>query len=151
LHLYFREMAQKPIEEVIMFQLDQAVKATRQYSQKEMDKMGLGVTVEQWVLLKIIHEKQPLTQRELAHESYRDPASITRTLDLLEKKGLILREAVEENKRSYHISLTKSGTSFIDKNMELIYNLRQKSTDGLNAEELKELSRMLKTIKENMT
>ena len=95
--------------------------------------------------------KKPLTQRELAHESYRDPASITRTLDLLEKKGLILREAVEENKRSYHISLTKSGTSFIDKNMELIYNLRQKSTDGLNAEELKELSRMLKTIKENMT
>lgn len=133
-----------------MFQLDQAVKATRQYSQKEMDRMGLGVTVEQWVLLKIVHEKQPLSQRELAKESYRDPASITRTLDLLQKKGLLQRDAVEENKRSYHILLTKEGSAFIDQNMKLIFELRRRSTEGLNNDELIELSRMLKKIKENM-
>ncbi len=143
-------MAQKPIEEVIMFQLDQAVKATRQFSQKEMDRLGLGVTVEQWVLLKIVHEKQPLSQRELAKESYRDPASITRTLDLLEKKGLLQRDAIEENKRVYHILLTKEGSAFINRNMKLIFELRRRSTEGLSKDELQELSRMLRKIKENM-
>ena len=86
-------------------------------SQKEFDKLNLGITVEQWVILKFLSEKTDLNQKELAVKSNRDPASITRTLDLLEKKDLLKRLAIPNNRRSYKIGLTIKGKNFIKKNM----------------------------------
>ncbi len=81
------------IESVILFQLDKTSKTAKQYSQREFERLGLGITVEQWILLKIIHESDDISQKELADQSFRDPASITRTLDLLHSRGFIDRLA----------------------------------------------------------
>lgn len=138
------------IEDVILFQIEQASKASKQYSQREFDRLGISITVEQWVLLKIISESTDLTQKELALKSSRDPASITRTLDLLQKKEYITREKVPNNRRSYFICLTKSGVQFIDKNMSVVTSQREKSVEGLSKDELKMLSNLLKRIRKNM-
>ena len=42
----------KKIEDVILFQIDQTSKISKKHSQKEFDKLKLGITVEQWVILK---------------------------------------------------------------------------------------------------
>src|SRR5687768_6069159 len=94
------------LNDVILFIIDQTSKIARQYSQNEFDLLKIDVTVEQWVLLKIIHENEGLSQTVLAEKSHRDPASITRTLDLLEKKRLILRQPIPENRRQYNLKLT---------------------------------------------
>lgn len=138
------------IESVILFQIDQASKASKVYSQREFDKLGLGITVDQWVLLKIISESNELSQKELAKKSYRDPASITRTLDLLATKGLLQRIPVPENRRTYHIELTSAGRNFIDLHLPMIQSHRKKSVEGLSKSDLKTLSEMLRQIKENM-
>lgn len=142
---------QSKIESVILFQIEQASKASKVYSQREFDKLGLGITVDQWVLLKIISESTALTQKELAIKSYRDPASITRTLDLLAKKDLIKREAVADNRRTYHIALTQNGFDFVKDHMPMIQTHRDKSVEGFSQTELSQLSEMLKRIKENMS
>lgn len=141
----------KKIENVILFQIEQASKASKVYSQREFDKLGMGITIDQWVLLKIISESEDLTQKELATKSFRDPASITRTLDLLSKNGFLTREPVPENRRSYHIALTSKGAQFIEKHMPMIQAHRQKSVEGFTKTELGSLSDMLLRIKENMT
>ncbi len=138
------------IENVILFQIDQTNKVVKSYSQRELDSLGIDITVEQWVLLKIVSENTDLTQRELANKSRRDPASITRTLDILSKKGFISREKIPENRRSYHITLTKTGTDFISKNMKVIKKQRQQSIKGFSKEELDQLSSYLLRIQENM-
>lgn len=140
----------KRIEEVILFQLDQATKASKIYSQRVLDDLGIKITVEQWVLLKIISESENLTQRELALKSSRDPASITRTLDILQKKGFISRENVPDNRRSYYIILTGTGDDFINTNMKIITDLRRKSVEGISKEDLNKLSDLLGRIKKNM-
>ena len=141
----------KSIEEVILFQIEQASKAAKIFAQRELDQQGIDVTVEQWILLKIIHEFSGLTQRELAIKSSRDPASITRTLDILERKQFISRNPVEGSRRSFSIQLTKTGQTFVDKNIEFVQGLRKKSVEGINPDELKTLTRLLGKIKENMT
>ncbi len=139
------------IESVVLFQIEQASKASKVYSQREFDKLGLGITIDQWVLLKIISESEDLTQKELASKSYRDPASITRTLDLLGNKGFITRESVPDNRRSYHIVLTNIGSQFIATHLPMILEHRKKSVEGLSKTELNSLSDMLQKIRENMT
>lgn len=138
------------IEDVILFQLDLTSKVSKQYSQRDFDKLKLGITVEQWVLLKIISESNDLTQKELAKKSYRDPASITRTLDILEKKKMVFREAVSGNRRSYHILLSESGKIFIDKHMDLIQAHRENSIKGISKKELSMMSDVLTRMRENM-
>lgn len=141
----------KNIEDVILFQIDKTSKVSKQYSQKEFDKINLGITVEQWILLKIIQESSELSQKELAIKSLRDPASITRTLDILEKKGYIKREAIPNNRRQYNICLTREGADFVRVNMKTVHQLRQKSIKGITHEELTMLSSILQKIQQNMS
>jgi DNA-binding MarR family transcriptional regulator len=141
----------KDIENVILFQIDKTSKVAKIYSQREFDQANLGITIDQWVLLKIIHELNGLSQKELAKVSLRDPASITRTLDLLQKKELVYREAIPENRRQYSICLTKNGKLFVKKNMKMVEKHRKLSTEGFSKKELKSLKSMLIRIQENMS
>lgn len=140
----------KDIKDVILFQIDWTSKVSKQYSQREMDRLNLGITVEQWIILKIVSESTNLTQKELAKRSFRDPASITRTIDLLEKKNYLVREPVENNRRAYHIRLTSEGGKFIHKNMAFVQSQRDLSTEGITNKELKILSDVLLKIRNNM-
>lgn len=143
-----REIA---LEDLILFQIDKTSKVSKLYSQREFDKIGLGITIDQWVLLKIIQGAGQLSQKELADKSLRDPASITRTLDLLEKKGYVERVQVEGNRRQYNIILTKSGEQFINKHMKMVNEHRELSTKGFTKKELETLTSMLLRIQKNMS
>ncbi len=139
------------IEDVILFQIDLTSKVSKQYSQKEFNKLKLGITVEQWVILKIVSESSNLSQKELAEKSYRDTASITRTIDLLEKKEFLLRESIPNNRRTYNIRLTEKGQDFIEQNMELIKSHRKRSIKDFTPDELNTLSTLLLKIRKNMS
>ncbi len=139
------------LEDVILFQIDKTSKRSKQYSQRIFDSLGIKITIDQWVLLVMISEQVELSQKELADMSNRDPASITRTLDILEKKGYLERQSIPGNRRKYNISLSKSGSAFVNQHMPLIKSMRQKSTNGFSEKELEILMTLLKRIQDNMT
>ncbi|XOV65897.1 MAG: MarR family winged helix-turn-helix transcriptional regulator [Fluviicola sp.] len=139
-----------PIEDVILFQIDLTSKLSKQWAQADFDRLGLGITVEQWVVLKIISEHSGISQKELADKSFRDPASITRTLDLLEKKQLLRREPIEGNRRKYKLLLTETGIGFIRKHTPFVQSQRNQSTAGISTKELEQLSATLLKIRQNM-
>lgn len=143
-------MGKDKIEEVILFQIEKTNKISKIYSQKEFERVGLPLTVDQWILLKIIQESQPISQKELAQKSMRDPASITRTLDLLQKKEWIVREIITGNRRQYDLKLTVKGKGLIKKHMEMVQNHRKLSIEGFTNDELLQLNEMLKRIQKNM-
>ncbi len=137
----------KRIEDVILFQIDLTSKVSKQYSQKEFNKLKLGITVEQWVILKIVAESNNLSQKELAKKSYRDGASITITIDLLEKKEFLIRKSIPNNRRTYNVCLTKNGEQFIEKHIDLIKEHRNRSIKDITDEELNILSSLLLKIR----
>lgn len=137
------------LNKVLLFQIDQTSRAAKQYSQREMDEKGMDVTVDQWVLLKIVEEMEQASQKEIADRALRDPASITRTLDLLEKKELLIREAVPGNRRSYSVKLTQKGRKFIKKYMPMVEAHRSNSTKGLSAKEIKLMIELLQRMRSN--
>lgn len=138
------------LDSVILFLIEQTSKTAKRYSQKAFDKRDLGITVDQWVLLKIIEENENTSQKELAAMSFRDGASITRTLNLLENKRFIVRAPLLEDKRQYCISLSEIGKQFIHKNMAIVNEHRSQSIKGFTEQELLTLKDMLKKIQRNM-
>ena len=130
------------IEDVILFQIERTSKVSKIYSQREFDKINFGITIDQWILLKIIEENEQLSQKQLAKLSSRDPASITRTLDILEKKEFIKREPIPGNRRQYNIILTQQGKQFVEDHLETVISHRKKSIEGFSTEELQQLRLM---------
>ncbi|MFY0601051.1 MAG: MarR family transcriptional regulator [Cyclobacteriaceae bacterium] len=143
-------MIEDDLYNVIPFLVEQVSKKARRYSQREFDEKDLGITIDQWVLLKIIERNDGISQRELAGISMRDGASITRSLDLLEKRGLILRNPIPENRRQYAITLEKDGKEFIAQNMEMIQRHRSQLVAGFDASEIKNLKSYLNRMADNM-
>ncbi len=138
------------IESIVLFQIDKTSKVSKMYSQREFDRLGLGITVEQWILLKIIEESNELSQRELATKSLRDPASITRTIDILERRNYVTRNSIPNNRRRYNLVLTKAGKKFVTEHMDTIKEHRKRSVQGFTEQELTQLSTFLSRIQDNM-
>lgn len=130
---------QESLHQTVLFLIDQVGKRSKRHAQRRMDQAGMGVTIDQWVLLKVLEDMGGGTQRELAERAVRDPASITRTLDLLEKKQLLERVQVEGDRRSYQVLLTKMGKAFIGEHMALIHQLREESVAGLTKKQVLQL------------
>ena len=144
------DISMNNIEDVILFQIDKTSKMSKIYSQRELDRLDFGLTVDQWVLMKIIHENANISQKELADKSLRDPASITRTLDLLSKKAYVERQSIEGNRRKYSLVLTKEGNKFIEKYMKTVILHRQNSVKGMTTKEVKQLNDLLQKMQNNM-
>lgn len=138
------------IQNEILFLIEQASKSAKRFSQRILDANDLGITVEQWVILKIINEQQGLSQKELAQKSDRDAASITRTLDILERNKFLKRKATPGNRRQYRISITDYGRSFVEENTDLINSLRAMCAMGLSPHDLETLKELLIKVRSNM-
>lgn len=75
--------------------------------QQELDPRGL--TNAQWIPLYKLHLGHGSTAAELARECNLDAGAMTRTLDRLEAKGLVLRMRSQEDRRVVKLELTDAG------------------------------------------
>lgn len=138
------------LNNLVNFLLEQTVRRMRGYAQKQLDTLETGITVDQWVLLKIIEERSQISQVELAQVGHKDTASVTRILDLLQKKGLIQRIDDEQDRRKYMISLTPEGAVFVSRHLPFVNAIRTKIVEGLTQEEISALKDILEKIRKNL-
>ena len=136
---------------LVNFLLDQTVRLTKLYIQRQLDFWQLNITVEQWTLLKIIEAEGMISQVDLAQCALKDTASITRMLDLLQKKNLIERSADNSDRRKFLISLTEEGQEMVKKNLQLMNSLWEKTIEGLSEGEINELKQILEKIRRNIS
>lgn len=136
------------LDDVYVFLLERVSRRFKKYSKKELAAIGVTISSEQWVVLKRISEYPGTTQKDIATSTYKDPASITRILDLLQKENLIRREDGND-RRSFGIFLTDKGTELVEKVLPTAVKMRAKGLDGISEEEKILLNRLLKKIHDN--
>lgn len=145
------DMKDLVLDDVYLYLLERTVRQFRKYSQQEFARHGIDMSGEQWIVLKRIGEQEGLKQRDVAELTYKDPASVTRILDILEKKKLIQRMPVENDRRTYALFLTEQGRLLIEKLTPLAVEIRNKGTEGLSEKELRQLKQMLNKVYENFS
>ena len=77
--------------------------------QSDLQSNGLDITIEQWRILFYLWKEDGINQQELAKRSKKEKSTITRQIDILEKKGLIIRRSQSSDKRNKQIFLTQQG------------------------------------------
>ena len=58
---------------------------------KKFSDSGFDVSYEQWSILVHLYRKDGQTQQELARVAVKDKAAVTRLLNILERKNIVLR------------------------------------------------------------
>ena len=137
------------LEDVIYFLIDRTIRKSRLYSQHRINKGGFDVTLEQWVVIKKVHENPGINQRELANSLYKDAPTLTRMLDLIVKKGYLERKRSEQDRRAFSIYLTIKGQELVKHLGPVVIDIRRKGLEGVSSEDLEAAKRVLARIYEN--
>ncbi|HMT10643.1 MAG TPA: MarR family transcriptional regulator [Ignavibacteria bacterium] len=74
-----------------------------------LDKAGIDITPDQWLVLNQLCHGKSSSQREIAQKLAKDAASVNRMLVLLEKKGYISRLAADTARKSLKPRVTEEG------------------------------------------
>jgi len=115
--------------------------------QKAFQENGLDLSKEQWSVLKRLHVNDGQSQNDLAFITHRDKTSMTRLVNSMESKNLVVRKSDENDRRVNRIFLTDYGKEVIEKVQPIMYDLIPSVQESLNEEELEALITVLKKVK----
>lgn len=110
----------------------------------------IDVTVDQWVIMQILHKERCLSQMQLADKSNKDAPTITRILDILVKKGYAERITSSVDRRRFDVVPTEKGEHLVNDIYPLVYNFRKVIYGGLSNDELKKLEEAMLRIESNI-
>ena len=69
----------------------------------------LGITPDQFTVMRTLLESEGITQRELTQLMTSDPNTVASLLERMEKAGLVERQTHEKDRRAHRIRLKPSG------------------------------------------
>lgn len=98
---------------------------------------GIDITPEQWTVLLALWEKDGITQQELCNATFKDKPSMTRLIDNMEKRHLVVRITDTHDRRTNRIHLTKTGRILEDKSFGIANQTLMEALEDIPMEELK--------------
>jgi len=109
-----------------------------------------GVTADQFVLLATLARGNALTQRELGRRMASDPSTVRAMLVLLEKRGLVERDAHPTDARARTVALTAEGKRTFRKLWTAGEPIRQRMIGVLSPDEADTLVGLLTRVAESL-
>lgn len=124
------------------------VTGVRTRMMQEMDAClnPFGLTGAQFIILRRIAEGVATTAAELCRVLEYDTGSMTRMLDRLEEKNVIIRERSSDDRRVVKIMLTTQGAEQYPKLKDEVGQALNRRFAPLSGEELKQLRSMLERL-----
>lgn len=113
-----------PLDRKLGFVLARTHLTLKALFRRMLHAQGLDMTPEQSAVLRRLLDQEGLTQREVAAQTIKDVAAITRLVDTLERKALVARVQDPGDRRVYRLALTSEGRVVAERVREL--------QDGIN-------------------
>ncbi len=109
-----------------------------------------NVTPEQWSVLNVIQQKQPLSQKELALLVQKDTPTVNRIIDVLVRKELVTSQTSSEDRRKTHINLTEKGEFEANQLRYVVEDTCKTIFRHINSDDLKLWQKIMLQINQNL-
>jgi MarR family transcriptional regulator, organic hydroperoxide resistance regulator len=109
-----------------------------------------GLFPGQELVLMELWERDHLPQAEIIERLELDPATITKSLQRMERTGLVTRRPSAEDGRAVVVSLTRSGRSLRRKVEKIWTELERRTTDGMDAQARNHFLQALKETEQRL-
>ena len=145
----FLDSQMEQLNQTFFYTLEKAIKAYRHYFQTQLKNAGYGITVDQWLVLNMILDFKGITQTEIAERIFKDKASITRIIDLLETNDYVTRKPHPTHGKMIQIDLTTKGHDTINALKKEVPKFRDFALRTIGDDRKKEVQSVLKSIINN--
>ena len=116
----------------------------------ELDKLGHDLTFSQYITLKKLAAGNA-SVTDLARAAEVNPGAMTRLLDKLEARGLIVRVADPSDRRALDIRLTEAGTIIWQDINQCGMRVREFAMQGMTDGERQQLTDLLVRVRDNLS
>jgi len=122
----------------------------KQYTANLIRKNGIDLTPEQFLTLDALWNQGSMSQTALAQLLQKDKNSITKLVDALESKGLVVRKRDKIDRRSNTIVLTDKANRMKESTKQFGVNMLDELLETIDEEELRTFLATLKKITDAM-
>lgn len=137
------------LSSIIFYSLYKAIRQYRKMAQANIDRVGVAITVDQWLVLQVIQEHDDLTQTDIAERVFKDQASVARMISLLLTRGLLASEPLPNDGRRSRLRVTPTGLQTLAAVEPVVLNNRSVALQGISECELGVLKELLEQISAN--
>ncbi|MEP2276386.1 MAG: MarR family transcriptional regulator [Reichenbachiella sp.] len=106
--------------------------------------------MEQWRILFYLWNEDGINQQELAKRASKEKSTITRQIDGLIKKGLVVKQKHGSDKRDKLIFLTENGKNIENEALTAASDITHDAEKGIEKDELLIFKKVLKQIIANV-
>ena len=107
------------------------------------------ITPGQWNLINQLDQAGELSQKELATITHKEQATITRYLDTLERKGLVVRNKHKTDRRSHVVSTTDKAHELIRTVLPLTAITANRLIEGIDQQDIDTFVAVLAALRQN--
>jgi DNA-binding MarR family transcriptional regulator len=107
------------------------------------------LTPEQFTVLVRLYEEDGINQKELALRTSRDQPTLTRILDLLERKGMVRKETDPSDRRAFLLYVTEEGQKITEILTPIEQQYNRELFAGMNREDIEKFRQNLELLLEN--
>jgi DNA-binding MarR family transcriptional regulator len=136
------------LEDHLFFHFSQILARRTRALNTRLRPYGLDYT--RWRALAVLQEHSGATMGRLSDLTSVDRTTLTRTLGLMEKAGLVARRERESDRRSIAISLTAKGRRLFARILPLTLSETDRALTGFSPAEIRALRDRLKRMAENL-
>ena len=117
----------------------------------KLQENGINITPEQYLVMDILWEKSSISQQNIADIIQKDKNSVTKIIDSLEKKNLVIR-VVDKNdtRRINKIELTEEGSALEKITTEVAINFMNDVVKNIDTKDLDTFVNVMRQIKNNL-
>ncbi len=119
--------------------------------EKNAAKAGFDLAAPQVILLAHVEEAEGVNQQALTDHLGRDKTAITRWIDSLEEKNLVVRVPDKTDRRQNMIYLTQTGRETVPELIKMVRKTEAEAVLGISPQEIEAMKEALRKIKKNLT
>lgn len=135
----------------IVVELNLAGCRLRQYTASKLKQNNVKLTPEQFLLLDLLWNQGPMSQQQLADQMQKDKNSVTKLIDAIERKGLVVRRQNPSDRRSNTIVPTEKAEAMKVYAKEKGISILDEMLTGIEEQELRNFLATLKKLSDNMS
>ena len=115
----------------------------------EFRNKEIGLSFEQFVILKLLNSNAEFIQQDLADLLQKDKSIIVRHINCLLEHQFVGRITNKDDKRKKNLTLTKTGVEILNRMNEVAVDVSNKLLSGVTQNELEIFENVLTKIQEN--
>nr|CAA6802279.1 MAG: Unknown protein [uncultured Thiotrichaceae bacterium] len=143
-----RNLKQTGVENSLGFVTTGFSHMARQYLLRKLRQQGVDheLKIDELPILARVFEQPGLPQAALNRLTYKDKVTVTRLLNALEKKQLIIREVDKDDRRARKVYLGTLGEQLLENLSPLVTEMSTELFGGISDEDIETTQRTMKQL-----